>query len=118
MAEDVLDITAAAAKRLYSGFQIAYRETKEGKNLEEMHPLAPLQLFNEVAEDDEVVASRVDINTRSGLCPRTGAQLRLLRLTAEHKQQLKNSMYNIASARQARRADFSQQLRNFETWLG
>lgn len=96
MAEDVLDISSASARRLYSAFEIAYRGSDVSTNIVKLHPLAPLQPLNETADQSEVVASRVAVNTSSGVCPRTQAKLRLIKLETDERKLLQSSLRELA----------------------
>ena len=94
MADDVLEITSASARRLYSAFELANRGSHN--EIPELHPLAPLQLCLDAARPDQIVASRVAVNTTSGECPRTKATLRLINLDAAQRTRLREGLLSIA----------------------
>lgn len=100
LAEDVLEITPGLAKRLHTAVTKAYKDTERARNLEELHPLAPLQLDNKEAGAGDVIASRVKIDASTGACPKSGAQLRLICLTYEQRLQLKRGLMQIAGKQQ------------------
>lgn len=97
MSEDVLEISSASARRLYNAFQAGFQGTDMGKNLAEIHPLAPLAIVNDPATDGELIASRVLIDAETGTCPRSAARLRLLQLTTDQKEQLRVSLSELAN---------------------
>jgi hypothetical protein len=126
MAEDVLEITSASARRLYGAFEKANRGSERAKHLEELHPLAPLKTFNIRADDGEIVASRVTIDANTGLCPRTGAQLRLITLEDSQIQQLEAALMKLSEVPpdefvkqqlKKNKINPSQELRKFAEWL-
>ena len=96
MAEDVLEITSASARRLYSAFELSSRGTPQ--QLHTLHPLAPVQLSLDAAGPEEIVASRVTVNQSTGQCPCTKATLRLINLDSEQRARLREGLINIAKA--------------------
>lgn len=97
LAEDVLEITPALAKRLYSATEKAFKNSTPGRNLEEMHPLAPLQVNNTPADPDEVIASRVEIDTSTGVCPKSEARLSLIKLDRPQRERVKAGLLELVS---------------------
>jgi len=98
MAEDVLEITSASARRLYSAFENALREQDNGKEIVEMHPLAPLSVDNDPAVDDELIVSRTLVADNSGICPRSGAKLRLINLEPDERERTRNTLLKLAES--------------------
>lgn len=98
MAEDVLEITSASARRLYSAFENALKAQKSGKEIAAMHPLAPLPIENDAAADDELIVSRTIVADDTGVCPRSGAKLRLINLEPNERVQTCNSLLNLAES--------------------
>jgi len=96
MAEDVLEISAASARRLYSAFSNAFQETHIGRKLERLHPLTPLHIHSDAAADDELVANRVKVDTNTGQCLRTGAKLRLITLDTNQRAQVQESLLRLS----------------------
>lgn len=96
MAADVLEITSASARRLYGVFANAFEGKAMAKKLVKMHPLAPLSINNEPAEDGELIVSRVMVPTDSGVCPRSGAALRLINLKPEERKQMLDTLLKLA----------------------
>ena len=96
MSEDVLEITSASARRLYSAFENAFEGQAMAKKLVKMHPLAPLSINHEPAEDGELIVSRVLVPTDSGVCPRSGAALRLINLEPEERKQTLDTLLKLA----------------------
>jgi len=100
LAEDVLEISSALAKRLHTAIQKGFHDKRGGENLEEQHQLAPLSEENEPAEADEIIASRVIINKYTGVCRRSGARLRLIKLSELEGQELKSKLLALANKEQ------------------
>lgn len=96
MSEDVLEITSASARRLYSAFENAFEGQATAKKLVKMHPLAPLSINNDPAEDGELIVSRVMVPTDSGVCPRSGATLRLINLEPDERKQTLDTLLKLA----------------------
>lgn len=125
MADDVLDLSSASARRLYNAFEKAYHGTSKAKHLSKLHPLAPLQLLHEIADDDEMVVSKVAIDLETGQCPRTGARLTLLKLDQDQRKQLRDGLRILAGEQygkfhansKAQHVDPRQELDSFENFL-
>lgn len=98
MAEDVLEITSASARRLYGAFESSLREQDSDKEFVQMHPLAPLSIDNEPAADDELIVSRTVVADDTGVCPRSGAKLRLINLDSDEREQTRNSLLKLAES--------------------
>jgi hypothetical protein len=98
MSEDVLEITSASARRLYSAFESAYEGQAAAKKLVKMHPLAPLSIDNEPAEDGELIVSRVMVDSDNAVCPRSGATLRLINLEPDERNQTLNTLLKLAES--------------------
>lgn len=96
MAQDVLEITSASARRLYGAFESALREQDSESKFVEMHPLAPLPIANEPATGDELIVSRVAVADETGVCPRSGAKLRLIQLDRAEREQTRQSLLKLA----------------------
>ena len=109
MAEDVLEITSASARKMYNALAIGFKDQHEGRNLQEMHSLAGMRVFNDVAELDEVVASRISVDHETGVCPRTKARLRLVMLDEEQRKQLRASLAKLAASETAKFARGNKQ---------
>ncbi|KAI2513845.1 Protein-only RNase P [Fragilaria crotonensis] len=95
LAEDVLEVTPGLAKRLHTAISVAYKDTEHARDLEELHPLAPLQLDNKEVGADNVIASRVSVDANTGVCPKSGARLRLITLSYEQRLQLKRGLMEV-----------------------
>jgi len=98
MAEDVLEISSASARKLYNSLAIGFKDEHVGRNLEEMHTLAGMLPMNEAAEDDELVANRISVDHKTAICPRTKATLRLVMLEDEQRKQLIHSLHQLAKS--------------------
>lgn len=118
LAGDALEISAAAAKRLYNalikGFDCRTRKP--------LHVLQSMEVCNEPAEPSELVASRVSLDTSTGQCPRTGVRLRLINLDDQQKERLKEGLHYLASTAYNERTGKNSSaaednLREFGDWL-
>jgi hypothetical protein len=98
MAEDVLEITSASARRLYAAFENALRAQDGEREFVEMHPLAPLPIENDPAACNDIVVSRVVVSDDSGICPRSGAKLRLIQLEPDERKQTRDSLLKLAES--------------------
>ena len=99
MSEDVLEISSASARRLHNALVVGFESEKAMKLPKPIHSLAGVVLNNELAEDDELVASRVSIASKTGLCPRSGIRLRLIKLDKSHRSQLHSQLMNLSGER-------------------
>ena len=99
MAEDVLEINSGSARRLYNSLVIGFQDHPMAKNLDPpIHSLAGITPRNEKAQDDELVANRVAVDSNTAICPRTGTKLRLIVLEKEQRMQLHNSLLNLSNS--------------------
>lgn len=96
LAETAVEISSASAKRLYNAFRDGYQGQHTSSNLKPLHFLEPIKPCNDSSSCDELVISRVMLDEKNGLCPRTGAQLRLIDLDAEQKKQLQDGLVYLA----------------------
>ena len=129
LAEDVLEITPGLAKRLHTAVTKAYKGTEHAHDLEDLHPLAPLQLDNKDAGANNVIASRVLIDASTGICPKSRAHLRLISLSYEQRHQLKRGLMQVAGKQKKTldmksskkktyfKADPERLIENFSVWL-
>jgi pentatricopeptide repeat protein len=88
MTGNVLTITSASARRLHNAFLKGFEgdtSVKISSDIKEVQSLGAVRPTNERAADDELVISRVTIDDKSALCPRTGARLRLILLKSEER---------------------------------
>ncbi len=102
MAEDVLEITSASARKMYNALAVGFKDQHAGRNLQEMHSLAGMRVFNDPSEVDEVVASRISVDHETGMCPRTKAKLRLVMLDDGQRKQLRQSLSQLAASETAK----------------
>lgn len=128
LADNTVEISSASAKRLYNAMLKGYEEdeqfiaTNDTKDLKPLHMLESLKRCNDPAGRDELVISRVALDSTTGCCPRTGAQLRLISLDAEQKQKLQNGLLELSAesydARQKGMGEVAQShLSKFGKWL-
>jgi hypothetical protein len=122
MADLAVEIPPASAKRLYNAFQSGFEGYGPGFELQRLHILQSLNPCNDMAAPETLVASRVSLDKTTGKCPRTGAQLRLINLDAEQKQQLQNGLVHLSATayeerHQAKNSKAEDSLRRFGEWL-
>jgi len=96
MAEEIVEIPSASAKRIYNAFAQGFPDF----NLEKTSSLAPLKVSDERASDDELIVSRVSIDHSSGKCRRSGVKLRLIHLAEDQAEKLKASILSLAKSDQ------------------
>jgi hypothetical protein len=111
MAEASLDITSASARRLHNAFIKGYTRTTgttttttsindaisdSTASLKEIPSLAAMPVNNTPASDKELVVSRVTIDAKTGICPRTGVKLRLIMLEKEERKQFLEKLVKLA----------------------
>lgn len=92
MASEFFEIPEAAATKLYMALAKGFPES----NLDHTESLAPLRLNKQKADEDELIASLVSINAKTGICPRTEVKLRLILLDATEKETLVTGVTSIA----------------------
>eukprot|EP00550_Attheya_septentrionalis_P002730 CAMPEP_0198291006 /NCGR_PEP_ID=MMETSP1449-20131203/8670_1 /TAXON_ID=420275 /ORGANISM="Attheya septentrionalis, Strain CCMP2084" /LENGTH=912 /DNA_ID=CAMNT_0043989587 /DNA_START=393 /DNA_END=3131 /DNA_ORIENTATION=- len=104
MADDVLAITSASARRMHNALVSGFKDSDHPNaiHLKEIHALAPMPKFDELADDEELVVSRVTVDESTGKCPRTGATLRLLVLDQHQKAKLGNALLKMATEQYAK----------------
>jgi hypothetical protein len=129
MSEDVLEISAASARRLHN----ALVEGLEGEYFsdvaEPIHSLGGVVVRNEKAGDNDLVTSRVLIEKSTGYCPRTGVTLKLIKLEKDQQDQLHESLLELSKTRfeeftgkneirlQANDEYAAEKLNEFAVWL-
>ncbi len=96
MSEDVLEITSASARRLYNAIATGFHGV-EGVDLKPINSLGGLVMNNATAKADELIASRVSIGATTGICPRSGAKLQLIKLQRDQRQQLHQGLLELAA---------------------
>jgi len=127
MAEDALEISSALARRLYNSFAVGFKGLDMAKHLKQMHSLAGMFPTNEVAEDGELVASRVVVDAQSAMCPRTKAKLRLISLGEDQRKKFYDTLLELSMSRMQQfqenfrkpsdHAVAAEQLARFANWL-
>ena len=122
LAENTIEITSASAKRLYNAFQHGYREHEASRNLKSLHLLESLKTCNDPADLDELVVSRVLVDDKSGICPRTGVQLKLINLDKGQKQTLQAGLIQLSATSYEERhkeknSKAEDSIREFGEWL-
>jgi hypothetical protein len=93
MADDVLEINNASAKVLFESFCRGYPEANDGEQLlvgEE------IELCNQKSRPDEVVVSRVTVDSETAVCQRTGAKLILFQLEDEDRKKVHDTLIAMA----------------------
>lgn len=101
LSEDAVEISSGLAKRLYNALERGFsNDNTLSRKLDPLHMLEPLKVFNDSAQPNDLIASRVQLNENTGRCPRSGAELRLLNLNQDEKKQLQDSLLYLASSTQ------------------
>ena len=86
MANDILEINNASARLLADAFSLGFSETT-----------ADLAVpCHDVANPNEVIVSRVMVDAKTALCPRTGAKLQLFQLTERHRLHVHDTLLEMA----------------------
>jgi len=127
MSTSISEISASSARRLHNALAWGFQgQPNLSQNLESVPTLAGVPVNNRQANPKELVASRVSIGETTGVCPRTHVTLRLEKLDESGKDQLRRSLYSLATERfqhfNPRRAssipDFAaDELKVFAEWL-
>ena len=123
LAEHSIEISSASAKRLYNAFQRGFRGDNPKMNLKQLHLLESIRTNNDLAETDEIIVSRVEIDESTGICPRSGVQLRLINLDPNQKIRFQEALLQLVSTsykerhRQAKSINVSEKLHRFGRWL-
>ena len=87
MSTDVLEIDSSSARRLYNAFLSTFPTNEQTTNaMKELPSLADLPIETTLCTNDELVVSRVSINSTTAICPRTRAKLRLIILDMDDKR--------------------------------
>ena len=96
MAHEIVEIPETLARRLDNALARGFPSS----NLPTTSSLEQMKISTSLATGDEVIASRVQIDLSTGLCPRSGVFLKLIRLSAEDREQLKTSILSLAREHQ------------------
>jgi len=83
--------------------------------------------MNQVAGDGELIASRVSVDSKTAICPRSGTKLRLINLERDEKKELHNGLMELSAstfeefaqkvARDGSYDKAQKALSDFATWL-
>ena len=98
MAEDVLEISSASARRLYNAFAVGMTKA-ESKDFKPITSLTSVPICNEKAEENELVVSRVSIDPQSGICPRSRVKLKLIKLDKQQRTHFIESIFRLSKTR-------------------
>jgi hypothetical protein len=96
MADDMLELNNASARIIYNGFARGFAASG-GIGLEPIPDDAEPQVTNQLARAGELVVSRVEICKETAICPRTGAKLRLFRLSKSQRKQVHETLLTMAA---------------------
>jgi hypothetical protein len=127
MAEDVMEISSSGARRIYNAIAMCFKGEKSFDNIEPINTLARIKENNEKADDDEPILSRVTVEKTTGICPRSGVKLQLIKLEKDQQHQLHQSLLELskqkfedytAGSNYGKNDDFAaDQLNQFASWL-
>ena len=126
MAEDVMEISSAGARRIYNSIAMCFKGDTLFDNIELLSTLSGIKENNEKANDNEPILSRVTVH-RHGICPRSGVTLQLIKLEKDQQHQLHQSLLGLskqkfedftAGSNNSKNDDFAaNQLNQFASWL-
>ena len=86
MADDILEINNASARLLADAFSLGFSETTSDLTVP----------CHDIADPNDVVVSRVMVDAKTALCPRTGATLQLFQLTEGHRVHVHDTLLEMA----------------------
>lgn len=93
MGEDILELTETAARRIFKDFV-------EGFGISSLCSVGPSEYIPSLSDDNAesscLKMGRVEIMHTTGLCPATGATLRLFRLGDEQRQHVHDQLLEMA----------------------
>lgn len=132
MADAILEINNQSARVLYNAFIRGFPGGASDVELLSEEEKVPIE--STAANDDDLVACRVLVDSKTGVCPRTGATQRLFKLKRQHRRHFHDTMLDMASSlyeeytqklKQKFRGNFEDggpsfavdALTNFTTWL-
>ena len=128
MANDVLEISSASARRLYNAFAVGFTKNKNTPQSQPIPSLASIPVSVEMAQPNELIVSRVLIDHNTGICPRSDVKLELIKLDSNQRKQFVNSILRVAKSQfedfkaktRKKWADndyATRALRSFTSWL-
>lgn len=96
MAEDVMEISAAGARRLHNAVALCFQGENIIGRVEPINTMAGVPENNLQAENNELILSRVTVEKTTGLCPRSGVKLQLIKLKKNEQNQLYRSLLELS----------------------
>jgi Pentacotripeptide-repeat region of PRORP len=96
MAREFFEISDGSAKKIYNAMAKGFPDSI----LEETDSLVPLRIQNNPASEKGLYANCVQINSKTGICPRSGVKLRLIQLEETEKEQLIKGILELARQQQ------------------
>jgi len=99
MSEDVLEISAASARRMHNALAQGLKDELFTNKVEPIHSLAGVPMRNDLAGENDFIASRVSVGKATGTCPRSGVTLRLIKLEGDQQKQLHKSLLELSRNR-------------------
>lgn len=125
MAEDVMEISSSGARRIYNAIAMCFEGEPEFDNIELISTLSGVKENNEEAHENEPILSRVTVEKTTGICPRSGVKLQLIKLEKDQQHQLHQSLLELSTqkfedynAGHSKNDDFAaDQLNQFALWL-
>ena len=109
MAEHVLEISSASARRLSNALVVGFMNANEPTSaqgdpldeivtsIKEAHPLAPMTLNRQPAAVNELVASKVSLDRSTGVCEVTASQQQLILLKSDQRKQFHDDLIDLSS---------------------
>jgi hypothetical protein len=94
MADEMLELTESAAKILFNSFQLGFTDDSIDIVLETDDEVIPqcLEL------DERLLVGRVTVNDTTAVCPESGAQLRLFKLTNSQRRHVHDTLLEMAAS--------------------
>jgi hypothetical protein len=122
-----MEISSAVARRIYNSIAMCFKGDILFDNIELLSTLSGIKENNEKANDNEPILSRVTVEKTTGICPRSGVKLQLIKLEKDQQHQLHQSLLGLskqkfedftAGSNNSKNDDFAaNQLNQFASWL-
>jgi hypothetical protein len=121
-----MEISSSGARRIYNAVAICFEGESAFDNIELISTLSGVKENNEKAHENEPILSRVTVEKTTGICPRSGVKLQLIKLEKDQQHQLHQSLLELSTQKfedynagnHSKNDDFAaDQLNQFALWL-
>jgi pentatricopeptide repeat protein len=102
MAEDLMELTEAAALTIAQSFEVAFSKSKSGEQMESIIPILHDDNFSPLS----AMVGRVTINGTTAICPASGARLRLFALDEKQRKHVHDTLLEMAGIQHQKFAQF------------